>query len=226
MHWKKLTVLNNFMLNFAVFGESGKMGSAVLQTYKESFKANLKLQSIETAGLHFIIDFTSPKGSLELATKMQGFGGVIICGTTGFKEEEFAQLKVLAEGVKILYSANFSLGVFKFLKIAKLMAKEFEGYEVEIVEKHHKFKKDAPSGTALKIANTVGVKNVKIESVREGEIFGFHEVSFKNNEERIWLGHEAFNRQIFASGAIKAGIKATQVLAGKQSGFFSLEDIF
>jgi 4-hydroxy-tetrahydrodipicolinate reductase len=239
------------MIKYGIFGSNGKMGQA-LKLASESFK-NAELKQLfdrsfkkeQAEGLDFIIDFSSPQGTLFLAREMQGSNILIICGTTGFNKAEFQELKELSKGVKILYSANFSLGIRAIARILRELSKELENYDVEILEKHHNLKKDAPSGTALLLGRAVAMgreqdfENVKIFNrnserkkdeigfacIRQGSIFGFHEVSFANNDERIWIGHEAFNKTIFAKGAITAGVKGVEKFKSLYHGFFELEDL-
>jgi 4-hydroxy-tetrahydrodipicolinate reductase len=239
------------MIRYGIFASKGKMGQA-LKLASESFKNaeasrffDRSFTKQQVKGLDFIIDFSSPKGSLSLLKEMQGEKALIICGTTGFSKEEFEEIKKLANGVKVLYSANFSLGIRAIAKVLRELASVLREYDVEILEKHHNLKKDIPSGTALLLGKEVAIgKNQDFETVkavnrnggrekdeigfacmRQGSIFGFHEVSFANNDERIWVGHEAFNKVIFAKGAISAGLKAVERFQFLKHGFFELEDL-
>lgn len=248
------------MLKYGVFGANGKMGQAVIKN-SQYFKAELVKEFVsskdkatsgracvlspqEAKGLDFIVDFSTPSASLELARLLQGSEVFIICGTTGFLESEMEDLKKMSSGVKILYSANFSMAVNKVFEVIKNLAGAFKDYEVEILEKHHSLKKDAPSGTALTMGKIVAdargenfekVKSIKRDGlrkqsdigfacIRQGMLNGFHEVSFANKDERIFIGHEAFNKDIFAKGAIEAGIKACEKIK-KPNGFFEISDI-
>ena len=250
------------MLKYGIFGAGGKMGEKLVEA-SSKFADNAKLIHCFTEqqqllaqgglfckfstklgeGLDVIIDFSTPHATLKLASDLQNTKVIIVCGTTGFSANEMEELKKLASGVKILYSPNFSLGVNKFFKAVKILAKMLEGYDVEILEKHHKNKLDAPSGTALELGKIIAkeqglefekvksfernqkrVKNeIGFASIRQGLIAGFHEVSFANEDERIW--HEAFNKNIFAEGAISAAIMAFSKLKNKKNGLFSLEEI-
>lgn len=240
------------MMKYGIFGSSGKMSKCLIECsnnftnakFEKIINRNFTLDDIKN--LSFIIDFSSPIGSLNLLKKLQNVNNIfVVCGTTGFTKEEFLEYKELSKNVKVLYSANFSLGVEKICKAVKMLAECFKEYDVEILEKHHKLKKDAPSGTALKLGtivadakkldfNTVKSfdRNHKREEneigfacIRQGSIFGFHEVSFASSDERVWIGHEAFNKNIFANGAIEAGIKASEILKHKKVGLFTLEDL-
>lgn len=195
--------------------------------------------------LDFLIDFSNPKGTLMAAKELQGTGTLIVSGVTGFTDDETKSLKTLSKNVKILHSANFSFGVNMLFEAVKNLASPFKEYDAEILEKHHALKKDAPSGTALELGKIIAkeqnthfddVKSLKrdsirkkgeigFSSIRQGAIFGFHEVSFGNENERIWVGHESYNKNIFAEGAISAGISACIKLKGVKSGFFTMNDI-
>jgi 4-hydroxy-tetrahydrodipicolinate reductase len=237
------------MLKYGIFGFKGKMGVALQNVAKEFKDAKLEVllerdfAQDDVKKLDFIIDFSSPAGSLNLLKKLQGQNLLIVCGTTGFTEAEFNEYKNLARVVKVLYSANFSFGIMEIKKVLSSLAKSFSSYDVEIFEKHHRLKKDAPSGTALmlgaEVAKVKGQNFQEVKSVernklrkegeigfaclRQGSVFGFHEVSFANEDERIWLGHEAFNKNIFAKGAIFYGTKGCVQI--KENGFFTLEDL-
>lgn len=253
------------MLKYGIYGANGKMGEILIKV-SEEFSQVARLEKLfvsakflhnnpndkytlfsneEAKNLDFIIDFSSPEASLSLAKKLSGTGILIICGTTGFSAQEFSELKKISENVKILYSANFSLGVNKFFNAVKNLAAVLKDYEVEILEKHHSKKKDSPSGTALEIGKIIAkergvefeeVKSIDrnhlrkegeigVASIRQGKISGYHEVSFANENDRIWIGHEAFSKNIFAEGATEIGIKAFAKLKQKKSGFFAIEDI-
>lgn len=247
------------MLKYAIFGGNGKMGKEVISAafnfaevatlvkiFVSPREALIKQDALvfspeEVSDLDFIIDFSTPVASVALAKALQGKDILIVCGTTGFTEEELEALKQAAREVKILYSANFSLGMAEIFKAAQNLAYVLAGYKVEITEKHHALKKDAPSGTALRIGqiiknarmscvNTIQGQNnlteISYNVTREGDTPGIHEVSFKSPEERIWIGHEALKKEIFAKGSISIGVKAALNLKEKQNGFFNLQDVF
>ena len=198
-------------MKYGVFGATGKMGKEVILASQNYTNAKLEkvlqknFNESELLDLDFVIDFSSPEGSLSLLKKAGGKNVLIVCGTTGFTNFEFEELKELAKFCKILYSQNFSIGVFKLAKVLKILSTEFADYDAEILEKHHNLKKDSPSGTALLMGKTIAdargvdfdeVKNfnrksqrkdgeIGFASIRQGAIFGFHEVSFAGKDERI-----------------------------------------
>jgi 4-hydroxy-tetrahydrodipicolinate reductase len=239
------------MKRFGIFGHSGKMGQALISCYQnfinleyKVLKRDFKIE--ETLDLDFIIDFTTPDASLNLVRTLKETKAFIVCGTTGFSKNEMQEMQEFSKKIRILYSANFSIAIFKILKILKELSVEFNNFDAEILEKHHSLKKDAPSGTALLFGKTIAesrglnfedVKTIErnnrrkngeigFASVRQGLIAGFHEVSFASNDERIWIGHEAFNKNIFANGAIQAGLIVSEKFQNRTHGFFTLEDIY
>jgi len=164
---------------------------------------------------------------------------VVIC-TTGHTEEEEAMIRRASESIPIFHSANMSIGVALLVLLAKQAAAVFKDADIEIVETHHKRKKDAPSGTALMIANAIReVRNdapyklgraghdprnegeIGIHAVRMGNIVGTHEVMLSTETETITLKHEAHSRALFADGALAAA----EYLVKQQAGFYDMYDM-
>ncbi len=192
-----------------------------------------------------IIDFTHPKASLgylKLAAKKEF---PIVIGTTGFTSDELTEIKKLAAKTKVLVSANMSVGVNLLVSLLGKVAETLgEDYDVEIIEAHHRFKKDAPSGTALALGRAVaealnreldkvavsgrkGItgerekKEIGLMSVRAGDIVGEHTVIFGGLGERIEFVHRAHSRDTFARGAIRAA----QWLVKQKKGLYSMQDV-
>ena len=159
-----------------------------------------------------VVDFASPKAADHLmdfcAEKKLG---LVLC-TTGLSEEQIKKVKETAEKTAVLRSANMSLGVNLLLKLVQEAAKVLasSGFDIEIVEKHHNQKKDAPSGTALALAE-----------VRGGTIVGDHDVIFAGKDEVITFNHTAYSKAIFAKGALEAA----KFLAGKEPGLYDMSDV-
>ncbi len=168
---------------------------------------------------------------------------VVLC-TTGLSEQQLADVEKTSKEVAILKSANMSLGINTLLKLLKDAAKVFgnAGYDIEVVEQHHRLKKDAPSGTALALADSVNEalgneyeyvydrstrseqrpdKEIGISSVRGGTIVGVHDVIFAGTDEVITFNHTAYSKSVFAKGAIEAG----KFLAGKPAGMYDMADV-
>ncbi len=192
-----------------------------------------------------IIDFTSPNASLgflKVAVKRET--PMVIC-TTGFSSRQLAEIQVLGRRTRALLSPNMSVGVNVLISLLGKVARTLgDDYDVEIVEAHHRLKRDAPSGTALAMARevakalkrdlgAVGVygrkgivgerkkKEIGIMAVRAGDIVGEHTVIFGGLGERIEFTHRAHSRENFASGAIRA----VQWLVKQKKGFYSMKDV-
>ena len=168
---------------------------------------------------------------------------VVLC-TTGLSEEQLANVEKTSGEVAILRSANMSLGVNTLIKLLKDAAKVFgpAGYDIEVVEKHHRLKVDAPSGTALALADSVNEalgneyeyvydrsqrrekrpdKEIGISAVRGGTIVGVHDVIFAGPDEVITFNHTAYSKSVFAKGALEAA----KFLAGKPAGMYDMADV-
>ena len=168
---------------------------------------------------------------------------VVLC-TTGLSEEQLARVKEVSEKIAVLKSANMSMGINLLLKLLKDAAKVLApaGYDMELVEKHHNQKLDAPSGTALALADSMNealgneyeyvydrsqvrkkrdVKEIGISAVRAGTIVGEHEVIFAGQDEVIEFKHTAYSKAVFAKGAVQAA----KFLAGKPAGFYDMSDV-
>ncbi len=190
-----------------------------------------------------VIDFSHPdnlSGLLEYAKKM---GTPLVIATTGLSEEQKNEMKKAAEHVPIFFSANMSFGVKLLIELAQKATKVLaDQFDIEIIEKHHNQKIDAPSGTALAIADSINdvlterkeyiydrhavrkkrSKNeIGIHAVRGGTIVGEHEVIFAGKDEVIELKHQAMSKEIFAVGAVAAA----KYLIGKAPGMYSMRDL-
>ena len=168
---------------------------------------------------------------------------VVLC-TTGLSEAQIAKVEEASKKVAVLRSANMSLGINTLMKLIKEAANIFEpaGYDIEIVEKHHNQKVDAPSGTAIALADSINEarnneyeyvydrsqvrkkrdkKELGISAVRGGTIVGEHEVIFAGVDEVIEFKHTAYSKSVFAKGAVEAG----KYLAGKPAGLYNMSDV-
>lgn len=191
-----------------------------------------------------IIDFASVQAIEELlAYSIERKIPVVVC-TTGLSEEQIQNIKEASKKVAVLKSANMSLGINTIMDILKKAAIVLApaGFDIEIVEKHHNQKVDAPSGTALALADTMNEvlnqayeykydrskerkkrekKEIGIQAVRGGTIVGEHEVIFAGVDEVIEIKHTAYSKAIFGKGAIEAA----KFLAGKAAGFYDMSDV-
>jgi 4-hydroxy-tetrahydrodipicolinate reductase len=187
-----------------------------------------------------IIDFSHHSASPELVKYASEKNIPIVIATTGHDESELCAIEAASEKVAIFMSANMSLGVALLVELAKKTASVFPDADIEIIEKHHNRKLDAPSGTALMIAKAIeevrrGIKfvygragqqkrekdEIGIHAVRGGNIVGEHEVIVCTESQIITLKHEAQSRSLFAEGAISAA----SFLIGKGAGLYSMQDI-
>jgi 4-hydroxy-tetrahydrodipicolinate reductase len=192
-----------------------------------------------------LIDFSTPEASLDhLATCVRLLKPVVI-GTTGFSSGQIEEVRSYAKKIPCLLSPNMSIGVNLCFKILEEIAGTIgNDYDMEIIEAHHRMKKDAPSGTAMKMAeiiaravnrnlDEVGVyarkgligerskKEIGIQAVRAGDIVGDHTVMFAGTGERIEITHRAHSRDTFAAGAIRAA----KWLVGRQPGIYDMQDV-
>jgi 4-hydroxy-tetrahydrodipicolinate reductase len=197
------------------------------------------------ANADFLIDFTRPEGTLEHLAYCAEHGIKLIIGTTGFDDAGKAAIAAAAEKTAIVFAPNMSVGVNVTLKLLELAAKSFaEGYDIEIIEAHHRHKVDAPSGTALKMGEVVasalgrdlkecavygreGVTGARDPStigfatIRGGDIIGDHTVLFAGTGERIEISHKSSSRAGYAQGSLRAA----RFLADKGTGLFDMQDV-
>ena len=191
-----------------------------------------------------IIDFASAKAVDHLLNYCAATGTPVVLCTTGLSEEQIRRVEETAEKAAVLRSANMSLGINLLLKLVKEAARVLAAadFDIEILEKHHNRKLDAPSGTALALADSINEamesqyhyvydrssrrqkrdpKEIGIQSVRGGSIVGEHDVIFAGQDEVITISHTAYSRAIFAKGAVAAA----KFLAGKTSGLYDMADV-
>ena len=191
-----------------------------------------------------IIDFSTPKILTEILTYSKQHKVPAVLCTTGYSDEQLAEIEAATTEAAILKSANMSLGINTLLKLLQDAAKVFagEGFDVEIVEKHHNQKLDAPSGTALALADSINEamgnqyeyiydrsqrrqkrdkKELGLSAVRGGTIVGEHDVIFAGTDEVITFSHTAYSKAVFGKGAVAAA----KFLKGKESGRYDMADV-
>lgn len=189
-----------------------------------------------------VIDFTAPEATLAVAEAAAERGSIHIIGTTGWSDAQQKELERCAKKARIVQSGNFSLGMNVMERLVEQAAKILgEAYDIEISEMHHKHKKDAPSGTALmlgraaaagrkidldkkKVLDRKGVRksgDIGFSVARGGDVVGIHEVTFAGPGELITLKHQAFNRAIYATGALKAALWARK----QKPGLYNMRDV-
>lgn len=176
-----------------------------------------------------LIDFTLTDNAITNLQRCVVNNVAMVIGTTGFTKEQQTQINDAAMKIPLLQASNTSVGVNLTLALLKMAADVLgDSSHISISETHHIHKMDAPSGTAITmaevIANSLNKKVadcIEINSIREGEVIGDHTVSFIMDDERIEITHKAANRQVFAKGAIKAA----RWLSGKKPGHYSMADV-
>jgi 4-hydroxy-tetrahydrodipicolinate reductase len=183
-------------------------------------------QLLDERGADVVIDFTGPEASLEHARICAEKKVAMVIGTTGFTERAKAELADHAKQIPMVVAPNTSVGVNVVFEVARHLARLLESFDVEIVETHHRLKKDAPSGTALKLAEEIAAatgrdashfaysrhgqigarppREIGLQTVRGGDVVGEHTVFFFGEGERVELTHRATNRDQFARGALRA----------------------
>jgi 4-hydroxy-tetrahydrodipicolinate reductase len=201
-------------------------------------------QAIRAGQGQVVIDFTSPEAAVGHARACADAGAAFVIGTTGLQAEAKAAVKEAAQRVPVVQSPNMSVGVNVMFKVAAELARVLgPSFDVEIVEAHHRMKKDAPSGTALKLADEVaralgrGPEQLKfarhgqvgertrseigVQALRGGDVVGDHTVFYFGDGERLELTHRASSRDQFALGALRAAAW----VAGRAPGLYDMEDV-
>ena len=249
------------MIKVVVCGALGRMGSTVGRLVNEALDLALVggidlrggsfygVDVVESARIdellvekkpQVLIDFTAPAASVATVKAAAENGTALVIGTTGFSAEQRAEMARAIEGnVPAVISTNFSIGVNIFWQLLREAARMLPEYDVEVIEAHHRYKKDAPSGTAKTILQILeeelgarekkygreGMmergKEIGVHVIRGGDIVGDHAVLFSGNFETIQLSHRAYDRSVFAQGALKA----TRWVVGKKPGIYGMNDV-
>ena len=197
------------------------------------------------SGCHALIDFTRPEGTLEHLRVCRELGVSLVIGTTGFNAAQKAEIAAAAQDIAIVMAPNMSVGVNVTLKLLDMAARAMAtGYDIEIIEAHHRHKVDAPSGTALKMGEVIadalgrdlndcavyareGVtgerdpSSIGFATIRGGDIVGDHTVLFAGIGERIEISHKSSSRVSYAQGSLRA----VRFLAGRKTGLFDMFDV-
>jgi len=206
---------------------------------------NVKLDSVYRPGADVAIDFSTPEAADKTIDYCLEDGAALVLGTTGLSDEQQEKIKAASEKIPVIYGTNMSVGMnVLFALVGKVASMLSEEYDIEIVEQHHRFKKDAPSGSALTLAKNICIAtgrnfpdcivggrsgkdalrqkgNIGIHSVRAGDIAGIHSIIFSTLGETVTLNHTAHSRDGFARGALRAA----KWLVGKKPGLYSLGDV-
>ena len=240
------------MTRIAINGSKGKMGLALIEAINVSSKAQFSAgfdmgDSLQDSLSNFeiLIDFSRPEASLDALSICQVSGKAMVIGTTGFIDTELQLIDEASKEIPIVFAPNMSVGVNLTLKILETSAKVIgPDSSIEIIEAHHRYKVDSPSGTALKmgevVANALGrdlsdcaiygregieeprdINTIGFSSIRGGDVVGEHTVAFFMEGERVEITHKASSRMIYANGAVRA---ATWIV-DKPAGLYSMQDV-
>jgi 4-hydroxy-tetrahydrodipicolinate reductase len=215
-------------IRIVVAGASGRMGRVLVRAVQDdpgcvlagAFTRNDDPLPL-IAGAEALIDFTVPQTSVELAALAAQARIVHVIGTTGLSAEDEAKIRAAARHAVIVKSGNMSLGVNLLAALVRQAAQALPGFDVHILEMHHRAKVDAPSGTALMLGEASGRGDVGYASLRGGTVVGEHQVILAGPHERVVLSHIAEDRTIFAAGALAAA-KWGQ---GRKPGLYAMADV-
>ncbi len=261
-------------LNICIAGSGGRMGRTLIELVQQAddlklsaaleiaaspalgrdageaigLTTGVKIDTDAAAALrasNVLIDFTRPEGTLDYLKTCRETKTKVVIGTTGFSPEQKLVIREAGRDTAIVFAPNMSVGVNLCLKLLDMAARVLsEGYDIEVVEAHHRHKVDAPSGTALRMGEVVakalgrdlkdcavygreGVtgerdpSTIGFATVRGGDIVGDHTVMFAGIGERIEITHKASSRATFAQGALRAA----RFLAGKSTGLYDMQDV-
>jgi 4-hydroxy-tetrahydrodipicolinate reductase len=246
------------MIRILLSGCSGRMGKVVTDAVKnfpgltiaagiDKKECNLPYPVFTdidkcTSSADVILDFSNPEALEKLLNYSEEHNIPLVICTTGYSAEQLADIRSASEKIPVFRSANMSIGINLINNILKeVSALLYDNFDIEIIEKHHNQKVDAPSGTALLLANTIkesvpeetlfvhgrdGIskrshKEIGIHAIRGGSIVGEHEIIFAGQGELIEFKHTALSREVFAIGALKA----CEFMYGKDKGFYSMDDV-
>lgn len=218
-------------LRLAVVGAEGRMGREIMALIQaDASLAAVPLTegswSLDPNSVDVVVDFSSPEGLRQAMQWCRKHGKALVSGTTGLTEEDRIRLAEGGREIPLLYSANMSLGI----AVMSAMLEQFkalEDWDFHVDEVHHNAKKDRPSGTAIlldsKLSGVLGRKLPEPNSIRGGGVPGIHQVWAMGQEEVLVLQHTAFNRGVFARGAIRA---ARWLFDKQQPGLYDLSDLY
>ncbi len=235
------------MIKLAISGCQGRMGQRILDLAlrDKAFKISCLLEHRERPGVlsstfglpvsfnsdslngsQVLIEFSSPDATMEHLKACQKHGVKMVIGTTGLSREQASLIKKASLKIPIVFSSNMSIGVNLVFALIRQTAKVTgKNYAMHLMETHHVHKKDAPSGTAKTMAEIAEehakTKVVNVDSIREGEVIGDHEIIFDSTVDRISIGHHAKTRDIFAEGSLVAA----KFLAKQKKGLFNMQDV-
>ncbi len=183
-------------------------------------KLDVKLTSEVTENMDCLVEFSTPEATISHLHKTKEYKIPMVIGTTGFKKDEMKEIEETAKEIPIVLSPNMSLGINILFRILPDLVNLMEDYDIEIIEMHRKAKRDAPSGTALKLKEVIG-KEIPIHSVRAGDIRGVHTIIFAGSAETLTITHEVHAREVFARGTLPA----IRFVVKAKPGLYSMKEV-
>jgi len=235
--------MDKIIKKILILGSKGKMGQAILIELN-NLNIELEIVAIDKDDdfpdkkFDLMIDFSSKEAVLKHLELAETQNCAFLTGVTGFSDNEIKKIKGYSNEIPVLLDFNMSIGINTITSLLEQLKNKLSGYDIEIIETHHKHKKDAPSGTAKKLFNELNKNNrlkevngrngeslreemeVGIHAVRGGGVFGEHTVRFIGETEEVSISHRALSRKTFAVGAVKAGLW----LMKQDKGFYNMLD--
>ncbi len=234
------------MIKLGIAGVCGRMGRRIFELAQSNKDFEIAL-ALEKKGTTFIgrelgrikissspdglflvdifVDFTTPEASEANLDYVARYKKALVLGTTGLNDAQLKKVEEVSKVIPVVFSPNMAIGVNVLFAMLPEIAKRLgSDYSIEIVEAHHKAKKDAPSGTAKKMAQVLTdtiKKEIPIHAIRLGDITGDHTVIFCGNSERIEIKHQAHSRDLFALGALSAA----KWVVSRPAGLYSMQDV-
>jgi 4-hydroxy-tetrahydrodipicolinate reductase len=236
------------MISLVLHGASGRMGEAIKRLGDQRFKIIAGLDADSSAedfkeslaAADLVIDFTAASALDRLFDALKDNPCALVSGTTGLSDQQERRLQDLAQTMPVLWASNMSLGVAVLHALVAQAARQLADWDLEIVETHHRHKLDAPSGTALTLAQSAAAQRpgstivcgragegrrhpgqIGVQALRGGTVVGHHQVHLFGAGEQVTLSHRAESREQFARGALRAGYW----LSGRTPGLYSLDQM-
>ncbi len=211
-------------IKYGIIGASGKMGKEIESVFNEAGHELAFTYDVDgeksLSRPEVLIDFSLPIVFDKTIEIVKRFNVPLIIGTTGLNAKQLDILKSVSENIAVVQSFNFSIGIQLLLKCIDSINENLDGWDIEIEETHHRFKKDKPSGTALMLKNAFN-KEIPVSSLRIGNVFGTHTIHLGSLGETIKLEHNATSRRTFADGVLRSA----EFIVKKKNGFFSFTDV-
>jgi 4-hydroxy-tetrahydrodipicolinate reductase len=225
--------MKNSRVRLLLIGAAGRMGKTISDLTKDDPKIDIIARCdlgdpIEPAmrNCDVAIDFSHAGAITEICAAALQHRKPLVIGTTGHSTGQRSTIEDTAQSLPIVFASNFSIGVSVLFWLTRKAAEQLGGFDVAIVERHHKLKKDAPSGTAKTLAEVLKAtkktkREIPIQSIREGEVVGEHTINFSGPAECLELTHRAASREIFARGALRAA----EWVISQPPGLYSMQDV-